>query len=653
MTTSEAEPAVHASSSQRSAPAASSSSVHEASTSWWTRPWALYLAEAVLASVVTVFMLRLWGATWTVPFFYTGDAVSSGAHVKTTLERGWYEYQPELGAPYGQMFHDFPFSDNLHLLLVKGFAPFTQSWPVAFNAYYVLSFVACALAALWFLRREGVSRSLALVLAALFAVAPYHFWRNEFHFFLAAYWPVPLALVVVMSALRGEPLWSAAGGQNFPRRLLTARGTGFAVILVVVGGATAYYAVFTGVLLAFAGLIALVRGRSWRRLCGVIAAQAVLIVTFFLNLLPDLLYARENGPNSGALVRGPDGGEVWAFKLTSLLLPASGHPISAWADFRAQYDATHPISSEAPALGLICALALVVVFGIAFLRIAHRAERPGSVETLKRRAAVADLSLMAVFTFLVGTVGGVGAVVSFVSDAIRGWNRTSIFLSLLLLAVVGLLVDGGVVRLQSRMPAQRTRWVNRLLAPAAAALLLVVGVADQQVGGSVPPYAQSAAMWDSDDAFVRQIEGTVPAGSMMFQLPYIAFPESGMVNDAGDADLLKPSLHGTSLEWSLGGIKGRPQTDWAGLVAKRPPAEVVDIITRMGFTAIVVDRVATDDHGAAVEAAYAPYTGPPAFTSPDGRWVYLSLAQQLQDVDGRMTPQERQSFTDRVLAGQP
>src|SRR4030095_10998135 len=151
------------------------------------------------------------------------------------------------------------------------------------------------------------------------------------------------------------------------RRLLTARGTGVALILVVVGSATAYYAVFAGVLLAFAGLVALVPGPSWRRLGGVLVAEVLLVMAFVLNLLPDLLYARENGTNAAALVRGSDGGEVWAFKLTSLLRPAPGHPIAAWADFRATYDATHPFPSEKPALGLICAVALLVVFAIAFL----------------------------------------------------------------------------------------------------------------------------------------------------------------------------------------------------------------------------------------------------------------------------------------------
>jgi phosphoglycerol transferase len=607
---------------------------------------------AVLNLGVTAFMLRLWRATWTVPFFYTGDAVGSAAHLKTTFEWGWYEYQPDLGAPYGQRYHDYAFSDNLHLVLLKAFTPFTDSWPVAFNAYYVLGFVATGLGMLWFLRREGVGRSLSLVLSVLFAVAPYNFWRNEAHLFLGAYWTVPLTLVVVMAALRGEPLWSRRAGRPGLVGLLTGRGAAVAVILVAAGSATAYYAVFGGLLLAFAGILALGRTRSWRRFGGVMAAGGVLVAAFVVNLLPDLLYARQFGANPSAVVRGADQGEVWGFKLTSLLLPAQGHPIAAWAQFRETYDATHPLPSERPALGLICAVALVAVLVISVVRIASRPEVVGSADVLRRRKAVADLCAMSALTFLLGTVGGLGAVVSFLNEAIRGWNRTSIFLSALLLAVVGLLIDGGLDRARRALDRRRRRFgLTRLLAAAAAAVLLLVGVADQQVAQSVPPYAVSAAMWNSDEAFVRQIEATVPAGSLMFQLPYMAFPEAGTAYEAGDADLLKLSLHSTQLRWSLGGIKGRPETDWGWKLVQRPPDQVVDVVTKMGFAALVVDRAATPDHGAALEAAYAPFAGPVAFASLDGRWAFLDLRPHLSQIEATTTPQERRAFTDQVLAG--
>jgi phosphoglycerol transferase len=131
----------------------------------------------------------------------------------------------------------------------------------------------------------------------------------------------------------------------------------------------------------------------------------------------------------------------------------------------------------------------------------------------------------------------------------------------------------------------------------------------------------------------------------------MAFPEGGKQVDAGDADVTKLSLHTPELRWSLGGLKGRPQTDWPYLLVQKPPSQVVDTIAKMGFTAIVVDRWATEDRGKALEAAYAPYTGAPTFVSPDGRWAYLSVQRQLAEVNAATTPGERAAFTARILAG--
>ena len=610
-----------------------------------------YVAAAALTLAVVAFMLRLWRAAWDIPFFYTGDAVSVGAHVKATLEWGWYESQPDLGAPYGQHFNDFPFSDNFHLVVIRGLGYVTSSWPVAFNVYYVAAFVFCAWGALWFLRREGIGRVLSVVLAVLFAVAPYHFLRNENHYFLAAYWTVPLILVLVMDALRGQPLWSRNHRVSGPLGYLCGRGAAYAVVLVVVASTTAYYAVFGALLLAAAGLVGLARNRSWRRLGGVVAAGALLTAALFANLLPDLLYQRSMGVASTALVRPAGDAENWALKLTSLLLPAPEHPIAAFAAFRAEYDATRPLSGEEPALGTICAVALAAVVVIALGRIAWRAERPGSPETVARRRGIADLSFVTMTALLLSTIGGLGSLLSFVTDAIRGWNRMSIFIALLMLAVVGIAGQGAVQWTRRRLATRAPSGVLRLLTPVAAALLLLVGVYDQQTKGSVPPYAQSAQMWNSDEAFVRQLTATVPPGSMMFQLPYMVFPEAGPAYDAGDADLTKLSLHTTQLRWSLGGLKGRPQTDWPYLVSQKPPSQVVDTVTRMGFTGIVVDRWATKDRGAELEAAYAPITGAPQLVSPDGRWAYLSLAPQLAQVNASTTPGERQAFQAQILSG--
>ncbi len=78
-------------------------------------------------------------------------------------------------------------------------------WPVAMNLYFLIGFPLAAMTALWFLRQCGVSRLLAVTLATLYALAPYHFIRGESHLFLASYYAIPLALALLVHVLRGEP----------------------------------------------------------------------------------------------------------------------------------------------------------------------------------------------------------------------------------------------------------------------------------------------------------------------------------------------------------------------------------------------------------------------------------------------------------------
>ena len=87
---------------------------------------------------------------------------------------------------------------------------FTDQWPVAYNLYYIATFPLAALAAAWFIRLIGGSRTGAFAVGILYALAPYHFIRNEGHLFLSAYYPVPLAAGLVYLVLSGAPTLGGA-----------------------------------------------------------------------------------------------------------------------------------------------------------------------------------------------------------------------------------------------------------------------------------------------------------------------------------------------------------------------------------------------------------------------------------------------------------
>ncbi|MFB2599312.1 hypothetical protein ACEXQE_16085 [Herbiconiux sp. P17] len=581
--------------------------------------WLPYAVAALLSLVAVWFGLDLWNLDWKVPLYYTGDALAVGSHFKTIIEYGWFTHQPDLGAPYGQFYNDYPQADNLHFIVASVLRVFTHDFGALMNIYFVIGFPLAAVTAVWFLRLVGVSRTLSVALGVVFSIAPYHFIKGEGHLFLAAYFVVPLALGILYLVATGQPVWS--------RRVLSRRNLATVGILVLLGTASSYYSVFVALVLAVVGLAKLWQTHAWRRFWGAAAAGGVIALTMVINLLPDLFYRLANGANEAVLVRSPPEAELYSFKISSLLLPVPGHRFGPFATLRQLYDTYYPLPSEAPALGLIGAAGFValIVFAVYFLLSAGKTRWRAPKQYVRTLAILAGMTLVA---FLFGTVGGLSTLLSFVDFPIRSWNRIAILISMLALAAVGLILDRFVRwvlrKVRSDAPSAR-RWI---VAVPLAVLLMLLAVWDQ-----IPPIdpaarAATVASYDSDDGFVQQVEATVDPGCLIYQLPYIPFPESPPVNGVTDSDELRPFLHSDDLRWSAGGIKGRAPIDDVGAYASLAVPAMLMALDGIDACGIVVDRAAYTDHGDDIVAQLERATGnaASAFDSTDGRFTFIGTA---------------------------
>lgn len=592
--------------------------LQRAATEFLTSP---YLVAAVTSSIGAAWALRLWRADLHVPFVYYGDAVAVSAHVKTTLARGWYESQPLLGWPYGQHFHDFPMSDDLHLFVLRVLGLVLRDWALTLNVYFFLGFPLAALTSAYVMRRLGVGRAMTVLVATLYALAPYHFTRSESHFFLASYWVVPPAVLVVVRSLRGEPVWAAPNDRAWrlgPVRV-TRRGALTALAMVLVSGGAAYYGVFVLCLLAVAGIVGAIHTRSWRHLVGSAAAGVVAVGTMVAFMLPDILWAHAHGTDTAALNRDASGAEVYALKVTSLLLPVPGHAFAPFAMLRQLYDSAYPLPSEQPALGLTAALGLVALLVIAVIELG----RPRSVARppAGRWPTLVAIATLALVALLFSTVGGVGSLISFLTPNIRGWNRMSIIIALLALAAVGLGLDHLAGALRARTSAR----VASAAVVVVACVGMVAGTLDQVSPSARPDVVAVAKQFTMDAAWVTQVESTLGADAAIFQLPYMSFPESAALNGVYDTDQLKPFLHSDTLRWSGGGIKGRAASDWPATVAALPPDLAADALAAAGFSGVVLDTAALGDQAGSVREAWQAVAGVPVVIGSDGRYLVFDL----------------------------
>ena len=594
--------------------------------------WRIFGAHAgvAIASLVLVaWVMQLWRADLQVPFGYRGsDSFFHFMQAKCILDTGWYLRSPFLGMPTGMDFYDFPLTENLHFLLMKLLAVFTPDFGLLVNVYYLITFPLCAATALLVFRHFGVSLLPAALASILFAFLPYHFWRGQEHIFLATYYPVPLAVLVVLwvsgeGAIprEGEP--RAPDGPTWPM----ASAVAGVVLCLLVGFASGYYAAFAAFLLLTAGAIQAVKTRRLRPLGLALGLVLAVSIGLLANVAPNLSYMWSHGKNPAAADRDALEAELYGLKIIQLLLPVRGHRVPVFAGLTEKYYVQRTLINEnqSAGLGIIGSVGFLVLltWPVWGWRAGPHAGLLGS------------LSRLTFASVLLATIGGFGAIFSLlVSTQIRAYNRMSVYIGFFSLFAVALLLD----MLRRRLGASR---VGGALFGTLMALLLIVGVLDQVSPRFAPPYEGLKADFANDRAFVGMVEAVLPTQAMVFQLPYVPFPENWPpVNKLPDFHLLRGYLHSTTLRWSYGAMKGRAGDAWQRQIAARPLEEMVEALAVAGFSGIYLDRLGFADGGKEVEAQLARSLRAAPIVSANGRLVFFSLlglTKELRERYGRET----------------
>lgn len=608
---------------------------------FWGRELNLYIVVTMVTVLATIWAMKLWRMTPSIPLRYRDDAVSVAGYIDALMKTGWYEHQPDLGAPLGQTYYDYPMADNLHLMIIGLIVIVLPKWALAMNAYFLLGFPLAAITATWFFRSIGLARTLAGALAVLFAIAPYHFFRNENHMWLASYWPIPLFGVLIVRVLLGRGLWNR---RRSPGRrglsILTWHNAGTLAILVIAGTATQYYAVFDLIILATAGIMAFVRDRNWRRFITAAIAGVIIAGVLVINMLPDFLYPIVKGPNYEAAFRPAEHTEWFALKFVMLLLPSVAHRFAPFAELGNSYNSQFVVYTNV-GVGLIASLGVIILVFTLTAAAGRRALRtkkvPPIVHGRAQKTIIDGFSGILLWILLVASTGGLAVFIALlVTTKVRGWDRLSIYIGLLGLAAVGIAVQlavRAVLRSEKiRVPVRRM--VARVGIPLLAVLILLVGVWDQTNTSTIPDYAGVKANFQEDEAYVAALEAELPDQAMVYQVPYQPFPEGPFtVNRMLDYDHLRLSLQSDTLRWSYGGVKGRPEYDWPSKLVDLPVNEFLDRVAATGFSGVSVDRLGYADGGVEFEAGLADALGVEPIVSPRGDYSYWDVTGYRERLD--------------------
>jgi hypothetical protein len=603
----------------------------------------------VLSLAIAVLVLHLWHADLSVPIFRNySDGTLTLASMKGLIEHGWYETNASLGAPFGQVNHDYPvyIGELGSVLIVKALALFSTDVALVLNAFILIGFPLSALTAFLVMRRLGLVRPVALVCAVLFAVAPYHFVRAQTDLFLGNYFGVPISAYLILSILGAEPLFARRGPvtsrlpvTSYLRSWLSRRTLATIGLSLVVGVAGLYYAAFTCVLVAIAALVVGLSARRWSTPAAGLVVVIAIAVPVVATALPEVVYRSEHGRNRVVDDRKPVESIKLGLQPIQLVLPIPDNRIAPLARLRARYDAglgtpgTQFPLPPADSLGLVGAIGLLWLLACALASaVGHRPR-----ERLAGTAGTA--ALMAI---LLGVIGGGGALFAYlVTPEIRGWERIAVLIGFFALLGVGLLLERARALLVDRPRGP-------MIAGAVTIVTLLFGVFDGTSSEFVPQYKRHRAEWQADAAFVVRIQHLLPRDAMVLELPYVPYPEVALPSGLTSYSPLEPYLHSHTLRWSGGAMAGRP-TDWLAKSSELPLQQLIPGATAAGFSGLYIERSGYSDGAQSVASKVQAITGAMPIAEPGGKAYFFDLLAYSAKIRKAAAPATLTALADRVV----
>jgi hypothetical protein len=553
---------------------------------------AWYGGAIALTCAILFAGLRLDSLTLTAPLMYDDDALLIMPMVKATLERGSHWRNERMGYPGVLELHDFPVIDHLHFSIIQLIGWFVSDWIIVYNLYYLLTYPLTTLTAMYAFRRLGLTLPMAAAGGILYSFLPYHYMRGEAHYFLAAYWLVPLSWLPALAISRGDfPFFRLANNGEY-RFAFRAWRTFWQVVLAIgTASAGAYYAFFACAIYAFAGAYGWAAHRTWKAAAAAAILTALIVAIGIVNHLPAIAYEAEYGRNSVA-ERYPEEAETYGLKIAHLVLPVDGHNVTFLGRVKSGYHShMRPLDNEnsASTLGIVGTIGLVILLTSLLL-------------SRRRTWPYGPLSAFAIFIILFATIGGIGSVFNLlVFDQVRCLNRISIYLAFICQFAALWPLD--------RFLLSRTGRLRRLRIGFIAALA-VIGITDQT---PTPWFAepmlsqtrkeQYRFMFDRE--FFSDIEAQLLSGSRnplepdapprVFMLPYMPFPEVPPLFDMNAYEHARGYLHTKFVVWSYGAIKNREVDAWQRDVIfddRNPASPAQYLIPRIiyrGFDGILID----------------------------------------------------------------
>lgn len=542
---------------------------------------------------------------------FSGDETFGMMLVKSINENGplgvWFNSR--VGAPETSTIIDYPVLGNMMVLLLWVISWFTDSIPGILYTYLILTFALDGISMSLLLRKLNINRFVSFVICILFAAAPFHFYRYLAHSSLINYMYVPIAIylsLVILNYFNDEKKWKII----------------FCILLLGLG--YGYYYAFGLIMMFVAFIMYFIQVEDKKKLIKKIWIIISLLITILLTLLPKIAYSFINGNNQEAGKRLFYESEIYGLKIINLLLPVQYSRIIALRELTNEYCLSGaPLVTEnsMASLGLIGAIgfiSLCVAFIISFTK--------KKENTTLQKKVIDFLCLETLVFVLTASIGGFGEIFNWaVTSQIRCYNRCSIFLTGLSLIMIAIMLNAVFA------------W-KRPFAVGLTILVLGIGLYDQVAIRSdswqtTSGIDQTQVMYEE---YFEIVEDALEDSAMVYQLPYMDFPEAATINDLVDYKHFIAYLFTDNIRWSYGATRGRNVLAKDLNVDNGMSYAFVKGIQRAGFQAVYIDLDGYADDGSEIINFYNGL-GIQPLISDDGK-LYVYDISNVEISDEQLLP---------------
>lgn len=525
------------------------------------------LMLAVIALWCTVYGRMLGTERFRVPVEYQGDAlfVMGAMQGFSEFPAPWNLHVGRLNAPFGADWNDYPHSEKL-LYYLGGTLARLFDPAVAANLFLLLGFAFNAVGFFWAARRLGSPPLRAFAGSLLYAFSTYMLFRGAPHVLLVYAGHLPILFYLCRWFQRG--------------RLDRRRARVWASLYVVASAVlNPYYFVFVLLMLTLSAVRLLVNRRMRdAAVPGTLVALGIL--AFVANQSNVMLYSWRHGASTIIRPRLLVEHLRWGLRLPDLLMPLE-HPLKAWSVF-AQKNYWEPVlvsENLSAFLGLVGCIGLLALVAVSFARGMRR-------EPMR----VPSEAWIALSAYLFGAVGGGTLLMGALGVS---WLRAGNRYSIVILSAV-LLWGGRAFRVR------RWPWFGSVLC---AALVAFTIYESRMAWWPKDRRIAMTALVQADRAFARELEGQLPRGAAVFQLPIMGFPESDKIVAMLDYEPFRPYLWSKNLRFSYGTHRGRPRERWQSVCARKKVPDMLAELIERDFHAVLIHRAGYSDRGRTLETA--------------------------------------------------